>query len=69
MEDISSSQDISDLEDILDLPHQITLKKIEDYRNKNNFINATIYCLTNNKSFIRQSSSYLINKKKVSHIF
>ena len=64
MEDISSSQDISDLEDILDLPHQITLKKIEDDRNKNNFINATIYCLTNNKSFIRQSSSYLINKKK-----
>lgn len=56
------SQEISDFEDTLNLPHQIGLKEIKE--NKNNFINATIHCLTNNKNFMRQASSYAKSFKK-----
>ena len=53
MEISSSYRDLSDISDnITNLPHKIKLIK----RDKNNFINSTIHCLTNTITFLKQVS-------------
>ena len=64
-ENTNSKSDISSFSEYLDLENNIPhkLKLIQSIEDKNKFINATIHCLTNIKSFVRHVNLLGITNK------